>query len=62
MKPNVYTSTKMEDQIKDGSKTFFNLKMETFKCSNPSKKIIVAFKGFFFLPQLLVVQLIPLKQ
>lgn len=47
MKPDVYTSTKMEDLIKDEKKTFFNLKIEMFKCSNSSKKIIIAFYLFF---------------
>lgn len=47
MKPDVYTSTKMEDLIKDEKKTFFNLKIEMFKCSNSSKKIISAFYLFF---------------
>lgn len=47
MKPDVYTSTKMEDLIKDEKKTFFNLKIEMFKCSNSSKNIISAFYLFF---------------
>lgn len=47
MKPDVYTSTKREDHVKDKSKTFFNLEM--FRCSNSSRKIIMAFY-FFPLP------------
>lgn len=41
-----YTSTEMEDQIKNVNEIFFNLKLEMFKCSNSSKKMIPFY--FFF--------------
>lgn len=49
MKPDVYTSTEREDHVQEKSKTFFNLKIEMFRCSNSSRKIIMAFY-FFPLP------------
>jgi len=42
VKPGVYTSTKMEDHVQDGSKTFFNLK------TIPVRKLLHVTLFFFF--------------